>query len=167
MASAASGTAMEELFEQHVFEPAGMTSTTWSGNGRPLLGSGINTTPEDYGRFLNAYFNHQLVSEFTRSEMERCHYVSAALGTIGSLQGQYGLGNWFQCIPALNGMRPECENANVHMSVGIMGYYPSTDRQYNFWMQVGTGSPTGAVTSPALELVLRPVAIKAVLDSRQ
>jgi CubicO group peptidase (beta-lactamase class C family) len=167
MASAASGTPMEDLFEQYVFEPTGMTSTVWGGNGRPVLGSGLSTTPEDYGKFLNAYFNGDLVSDFTRSEMERCHYVGAALGAIGSLQGQYGLGNWFQCIPALQGMRPECEAAEVHMSVGIQGYYPSTDRAHDFWMQVGTQSATGAVTSPALELVLRPVAIKAILDSRE
>ena len=66
MAAAASGISVEELFQNFVFVPAGMTSTVWgSANGRPLLGSGISTTPEDYGAFLDAYFNHRLVSEAT------------------------------------------------------------------------------------------------------
>eukprot|EP01049_Picozoa_sp_SAG25_P009602 SAG25_NODE_967_length_4515_cov_7.439312_3_plen_87_part_00 len=71
---------MELIFERYVFETAGMESTVWgSTNGRPLLGSGLSTTPGDYGMFLDAYFNGRLVSMATRQDMERSHYPDAAL----------------------------------------------------------------------------------------
>ena len=35
------------MFERYVFEPSGMTEVRWSG--RPLLGSGLITTPEQVG----------------------------------------------------------------------------------------------------------------------
>jgi CubicO group peptidase (beta-lactamase class C family) len=70
-----------------------MVSTHWASAGeRPLLGSGLSTTPEDYGRFLNSYFNGRLVSLETRAEMERSHYPDAALTGVAALQGRYGLG---------------------------------------------------------------------------
>ena len=119
MAAAASGVSIELLFERFIFEPgeqsrrissvllrwsvrtdtrcvvwvAGMVSTRWaSAGGRPLLGSGLSTTPEDYGRFLDSYFNGRLVSLETRAEMERSHYPGATLTGVATLQGRYGLG---------------------------------------------------------------------------
>lgn len=89
MASAAAGAPMEALFERFVFEPAAMQSTFWSSaNGRPLLGSGLTTTPGDYGRFLDAYFNGRLVTPETRAEMERSHYPDATLSGVAALQGR-------------------------------------------------------------------------------
>ena len=118
MASAAAGTPMGQLFERFVFEPAGMTATSWSSaGGRPLLGSGLRTTPADYGRFLDAYFNGRLVTVETRAEMERSHYPSAELSGVAALQGRYGLANWFQCIPAIPNFREQCQIDDVHMSV--------------------------------------------------
>ena len=76
-----------------------MVSTRWSSpGGRPLLGSGLSTTPEDYGRFLGSYFNGRLVSLETRAEMERSHYPDAALNGVAVLQGRYGLGVSYQYI---------------------------------------------------------------------
>ena len=78
---------------------AGMISTHWtSTGGRPLLGSGLSSTPEDYGRFLGSYFNGRLVSLETRAEMERSHYPDAALNGVAVLQGRYGLGVSYQYI---------------------------------------------------------------------
>ena len=95
MASAAAGVPIEAIFERFVFEPAGMTSTFWgSANGRPLLGSGLSTTPGDYQLFLSAYFEGRLVSLETRAEMERSSYPGATLSGVAALQGRYGLGNW-------------------------------------------------------------------------
>ena len=55
---------------------------------RPLLGSGLTTTPGDYGRFLDAYFNGRLVTPETRAEMERSHYPDATLSGVAVLQGR-------------------------------------------------------------------------------
>jgi CubicO group peptidase (beta-lactamase class C family) len=166
MASAASGTPMEDLFEQYIFGPLDMKDTTWNDpNGRPLMGSGLTTNAVDYGKFLNAYFNGEIVSQETRAVMEISSYPNAALTGVASLQGQYGLANWFQCIPALNGMREQCIIDDIHMSVGARGYYPSTDRRHDFWMQIATSA--GAATASGLQLVVHPVAVKAVLDSRE
>jgi CubicO group peptidase (beta-lactamase class C family) len=165
MASAASGTPMEDLFEQYIFSPLDMKDTTWNDpNGRPLMGSGLTTNAIDYGKFLNAYFNGEIVSPQTRALMEISSYPNAALTGVASLQGQYGLANWFQCIPALQGMREECIVSDIHMSVGARGYYPSTDRRFDFWMQIATDA--GASVSSGLQLVVHPVAAKAILDSR-
>jgi hypothetical protein len=80
MAAAASGTPVGSLFDRFIFDAVPMPSTFWgSAGGRPLLGSGISTTPEDYGAFLNAYFNGRLVSLATRADMERSHYPDATL----------------------------------------------------------------------------------------
>jgi CubicO group peptidase (beta-lactamase class C family) len=166
MASAASGTPMEDLFEQYIFGPLDMKDTTWNDpNGRPLMGSGLTTNAVDYGKFLNAYFNGEIVSQETRAVMEISSYPNAALTGVASLQGQYGLANWFQCIPALNGMREQCIIDDIHMSVGARGYSPSTDRRHDFWMQIATSA--GAATASGLQLVVHPVAVKAVLDSRE
>ena len=80
-----------------------MVSTRWSSaGGRPLLGSGLSTTPEDYGRFLNSYFNGRLVSLETRAEMERSHYPDAALTGVAALQGRYGLGVRALLLPSVD-----------------------------------------------------------------
>lgn len=49
--------------------------------------------------------------------MERSHYPDAELSGLAVLQGRYGLGNWFQCIPAIPDFRPLCQEEDVHMSV--------------------------------------------------
>lgn len=70
MAAAASNIPMEALFERYIFGPAQMTSTFFTGpNGRPLLGSGLSTTPEDYGNFLRMYYNGELVGIATRTNV--------------------------------------------------------------------------------------------------
>lgn len=167
MASAASGVSMEALFDRYVFGPAGMTSTFWnSAGGRPLLGSGLSTTPSDYGKFLDAYFNGRLVTPATRAEMERSHYPEAALTGVAALQGRYGLANWFQCIPSIPDFRDQCQLEDVHMSVGASGYYPITDRRFDFWMNIGTNTPGGAAVTSVMALAVKPVADEAVLASR-
>jgi CubicO group peptidase (beta-lactamase class C family) len=165
MAAAASGTTMEDIFENYIFGPLDMKDTAWNNaNGRPGMSSGLTTNAIDYGKFLNAYFNGEIVSQETRAIMEISSYPNAALTGVASLQGQYGLGNWFQCIPALTGMREQCIIDDIHMSVGAAGYFPSTDRRHEFWMQIATSE--GAATASGFQLIVHPLAVKAILDSR-
>lgn len=84
MASAAAAQPMAELFERFIFTPLGMTATRWRDglNGRPLMGSGLSTSTEDYGRFLDAYFNGRIVTAETRAEMERSSYPDAELSGV-------------------------------------------------------------------------------------
>lgn len=165
MAEAAAGIPMAALFERFIFTPLDMTNTRWNNaNGRPLLGSGLTTTPEDYGRFLNAYFQGQIVSPATRADMERSHYPDAELTGLVLLQGRYGLANWFQCIPAIP-FTEACQADDRHNSVGASGYYPLTDRRLEYWMNIGNSGATAAGTS-AMQLLLRPAVDEAVLASR-
>lgn len=165
LAAAGAGTTIEDLFERYVFGPAGMNETRF--NGRAALGAGLLTTPAQYGRFLNEYFNHRLVSEAGRTEMERSSYPDAALSGLALLQGRYGLGNWFDCIPAIP-FTAECEALDCHSSTGIAGYVPVTDRRLNYWINIGFEGATGlgAVNGVALRLAIKPVANAAILSSR-
>ena len=96
-----------------------MLSTRWSSaGGRPLLGSGLSTTPEDYGRFLDSYFNGRLVSQQTRAEMERSHYPDALLSGVAVLQGRYGLGVSFYVDPLST--RPAFDGTGPPLSISCV-----------------------------------------------
>ena len=77
-----------------------------------------------------------------------------------------GLGNWFQCIPAIPDFREQCQLEDTHMSVGASGYYPITDRRYDYWINIGTVAPGGAAVTSIMALLLKPTADDAVLASR-
>ena len=53
-----------------------------------------------------------------------------------------------------------------HMSVGAAGYYPTTDRRLDFWMQIGTSTGGGAATTSVMQLLVKPVVDAAVIASR-
>eukprot|EP01050_Picozoa_sp_SAG11_P011881 SAG11_NODE_1287_length_5299_cov_7.428654_5_plen_62_part_01 len=54
-----------------------MPSTRYTNIIAPAAGAGVRSTPRDYGMFLDAYYNHELLPAPLRLEMETDQYPLA------------------------------------------------------------------------------------------
>lgn len=79
--------------------------------------------------------------------------------------GHYGLANWFECQQLLDEQwRPECTAADIHHSAGAFGWWPNTDRRYNYYSMIAMfmSSTEGRLfqneIAPIIEAIMRGAA---------
>lgn len=143
MAEVASSKTFENLFQENICKPLGMTSSHFipvntDGGHSPMLGGGLCTTLHDYMRFLNMIYHkgmfhgRRILKTVTVEEMQRDQtgkarvmpgeFVERSWGYRHN--GIYGLGEWREIVDSAN-------NAVQLSSPGWAGAYP--------WLNLKTG----------------------------
>jgi serine-type D-Ala-D-Ala carboxypeptidase len=155
MAEVAYGQDFETIFEKEIARPLGMDNSHFvpinlDGGHAPMLGGGLQTTLNDYMRFLNMiyhdgnYSGKQIISRKSIAEMQANQvgaakvlpgeYIEKAFGTFHN--GIYGLGQWREKVDS-NGIAYQIS------SPGWAGAYPwmnKKDSVYGFFITHVQGS---------------------------
>ena len=145
----------EAIFEKEIARPLGMNNSHFvpinlDGGHAPMLGGGLQTTLNDYMRFLNMIFHDgnykgkQILKKVTVTEMQSNQignanvlsgeYIEKALGAFHT--GIYGLGEWREKVDS-NGIAYQIS------SPGWAGTYPwinKKDSVYGFFITHVQGS---------------------------
>ena len=151
MAAKAAGLTVVELLDKYLIKKLGMTDTSWLVGQNPMLAAGMQTTGNDYDKFLRAYLSYEHLPKAVADEMERDYcsapYATAvansSAGLVGYL-GHYSMCNWYECLENFDQdddwhnatFPPACKDARIHMDAGLFGYYPLVDRPRGYYMQV-------------------------------
>lgn len=145
MAELATGKNWEELFQEKIAKPLGMTQTHFTpvdsaGGHAPMLGGGARSTLNDYANFLSMIYNNgtylgkRVLSEKVirfmqadqvgKAKVAPGEFVERARGTKGN--AIYGLGEW----------REEVNNKGeptLISSPSWAGAYPWIDKKYHIY----------------------------------
>jgi CubicO group peptidase (beta-lactamase class C family) len=151
MAAKAAGITVVQLLDKYLIKKLGMTDTKWLIGQNPMLAAGMETTGDDYDKFLRAYLSYEHLPKAVADEMER-DYCSAPYATnvansstfLAGYLGHYSMCNWYECLENFDqdddghhATFPDtCRDARIHMDAGLFGYYPLVDRPRGLYMQV-------------------------------
>jgi len=136
MAVAASGKAIDELFQTYLYTPFNMTSTTWTPTHNPQLAVGITTTANDFEQLLHRLLTYAVLPKSILDEMETDYSQPPCTPSGDGWFGHYGMGHWWECIgygtPSKPYERlplpPVCMANHIQAGPGLYGYYPLIDR---------------------------------------
>eukprot|EP00929_Paragymnodinium_shiwhaense_P032072 TRINITY_DN17850_c1_g1_i1.p1 TRINITY_DN17850_c1_g1~~TRINITY_DN17850_c1_g1_i1.p1 ORF type:complete len:292 (-),score=64.12 TRINITY_DN17850_c1_g1_i1:184-1059(-) len=70
MAVKATGLDARDLMKKYLFEPAGMKNSFWLGGQNPAMSGFLQTTVDDYDRFLQAYAGYKIVPQHIANVLE-------------------------------------------------------------------------------------------------
>ena len=127
MAAKAAGTTVQDMLDKYLISKLGMKNTKWLVGQNPYLAAGMETTGDDYDKFLRAYLNYEHLPKAVADEMER-DYLSApyatnvansSWGLVRSL-GHYSMCNYYECLQTsiFSHWTEKCAKANIHMDAG-------------------------------------------------
>jgi len=145
-----------------------MTSSYWYGGHDPVLAGSLKVSGNDYGQFMDKYFNGKIIPYAWRMQMEAEYNIYPNVGVANfasnifkQFVGHYGWLNWFECQVMLSFpkyMRRECYDAAIHSDPGLFGYWPTYHQRDQYWMQlVLQGSPVlGCVQAALVQIVVEP-----------
>lgn len=182
MAEVAYGQGFETIFEKEIALPLGMDNSHFvpinlEGGHAPMLGGGLQTTLNDYMRFLNMiyhdgiYNGKRILKRETVTEMQANQvgsakvlpgeYIEKAFGTFHN--GIYGLGEWCEKVDS-NGVAYQIS------SPGWAGAYPwinKKDSVYGFFITHVQGSAArGDGFSPFYDAPIISKLTSTIIQSR-
>jgi len=143
MAVAASGLTPTELFKKYLYEPVGMTSTTWTPTANPQFATGITTTGADFEKMLQKLLTREFLGKTILDEVEKDWGAEVSPGGDGWF-GHYAMGHWYDCIDYSAGQQlgsyapltEWCLGENIPSGPGAYGYYPLVDRKRGYYFQI-------------------------------
>ena len=137
MAAKAAGTTVQGMLSKYLIDKLGMKNTKWLVGQNPYLAAGMETTGDDYDKFLQAYLKYEHLPKAVTDEMER-DYLSApyatnvansSWGLVRSL-GHYSMCNYYECLQTsvFSHWTEKCAEANIHMDAVRTPRTPRTPR---------------------------------------
>jgi CubicO group peptidase (beta-lactamase class C family) len=145
MATARTGLGWNDLFQQRLAGPLGLTSDDLkfytmpqhtSGTSNPLVAGGLTANIDEYSQFLRVVFHRGEVDStrlFDAALTDRLfenHYTDATIGTSPmdtyGYPYHYSFGSWLECDGAVS----ECDRMS---SPGAYGFTPWVDREHGYY----------------------------------
>ena len=71
MAAKAAGTTVQDMLDKYLISKLGMKNTKWLVGQNPYLAAGMETTGDDYDKFLRAYLNYEHLPKAVADEKKK------------------------------------------------------------------------------------------------
>ena len=168
MAEGATGKSWNELFVEEVVTPLGMGARTHyaiAGPEHPRIAGGIESSGEDYAKFLQAILAGTYLSasidaistDYTPSDSVTLAHTPL---TDAGFEWHYGLGLWREC--ASDTFTNGCNEHIRISSPGAYGFYPWLDRRHEYWAVLSTKE--SILQNPAKDSVLMGVGVQPLIE---
>jgi hypothetical protein len=134
MAQAASGKGIQELFDEYLYKPFHMQSTSWEPKKNPSMAAGITTTGEDFENLLKGLLTYEVLPKTILDEMETDWTKPPVSPSGDGWFGHYGMGHWWECLgygtpsERVEPLQPICMGQKIQAGPGEFGFYPLLDR---------------------------------------
>lgn len=151
MAVAASGLSPDLLFKKYLYQPLGMTNTTWGEAPfkNPQFATGIQTIGADLEKFARGMLTYQFLGKAVLDEAERDWSAPPVSPCGDGWFGHYAMGHWFDCLGYAAGRAGPggadgasaalprlCLDEDIPAGPGAFGYYNLIDRRRGYYMQI-------------------------------